>query len=279
LAPVAWREKPAVGLSHGSRSQIVICNLLGIPTILMADYEFAQYPPLMRPAWEMAPDVIPDSALSCPSGKIKKYPGIKEDIYVPDFQPDSSLMAELGLDEKNIIAVARPPATEAHYHNPEAEKLFDRFMDRAIQSPNVQVILLPRNQRQAELIRDTAPNWFADNRTIIPKAAVHGLNLIWHSDLVVSGGGTMNREAAALHVPVYSVFRGKIGAVDRQLQQDGRLTLVETLGDVDRIRLERRDRSLTNGSLSSPTLARVVDHIIDVVERDGDVPADLALAS
>ncbi|HEY3913010.1 MAG TPA: DUF354 domain-containing protein [Verrucomicrobiae bacterium] len=278
LAPVVLREKPAVGLSHGSRSQILICNLLGVPTILMADYEFAQYPPLMRPLWEMAPDVIPDSALSCPSDKIKKYPGIKEDIYVPDFQPDPSLLAELGLDARNIIAVARPPATEAHYHNPEAEKLFARFMDRAIEAPNVQVVLLPRNQKQAEVIKAASPGWFEGNRTIIPERAVNGLNLIWHSDLVVSGGGTMNREAAALHVPVYSVFRGKIGAVDHQLQKEGRLTLIESLADVDHIRLERRDRSSANGSVSTVTLERVVDHIIDVVERNGHSVPELALA-
>jgi hypothetical protein len=266
LAPVALRERPVVGLSHGSRSQLVICNLLGIPTILMADYEFAQYPPLMRPTWEMAPEIIPDSALSCPSERIKKYPGIKEDIYVPDFQSDPALLEELGLDEKNIIAVVRPPATEAHYHNPEAEKLFARFMDRACQTPNVRVVLLPRNKKQADVIRATSPQWFAGERTLIPKGAVDGLNLIWYSDLVVSGGGTMNREAAALHVPVFSVFRGKIGAVDRQLQKEGRLVLVETLEDVDLIPLERRDRTLKDKSVSPPALARVVDHIIAVVE-------------
>ena len=269
LAPVALGQKPIVGLSHGSRSQIVICNLLGIPTILMADYEFAQYPPFMRPTWEMAPDVIPDSALSCPPERIKKYPGIKEDIYVPDFRPDPDLLGKLGLDPNCIIASVRPPATEAHYHNPEAEGLFARFMDRACSTDDVRVVLLPRNKKQGDVIRSTSPAWFAGDRTIIPKEAVDGLNLIWNSDLVVSGGGTMNREAAALHVPVYSVFRGKIGAVDHQLQKEGRLILVETLADVDRIPLRRRSRSLAFGTASSPALTTVVDHILDVVERHG----------
>jgi hypothetical protein len=267
LAPVALREKPVIGLSHGSRSQIILCNLLGIPTILMADYEFAKYPPLMRPTWEMAPEVIPDAALSCPSDRIKKYPGIKEDIYVPDFRCDPDFPRELGLDPASIVAVVRPPATEAHYHNPEAEKLFARFMDRACSTEGVRVVLLPRNKKQGDAIRSSSPQWFAGQRTIIPKGAVDGLNLIWHSDLVVSGGGTMNREAAALRVPVYSVFRGKIGAVDLQLQQEGRLILVQTLEDVDRIPLTRRARSSPDGLSSPPTLARVVDHIIDVVEN------------
>jgi hypothetical protein len=267
LAPVVLRQKPVVGLSHGSRSQIVLCNLLGIPTILMADYEFAQYPPFMRPTWEMVPEVIPDSALSCPSDKVRKYPGIKEDIYVPDFHPDRNLLAELELDPKYIIAIVRPPATEAHYHNPEAEGLFARFMDRACRTDNVRVVLLPRNKKQGDIIRSTWPGWFADSRTIMPKEAIDGLNLIWNADLVVSGGGTMNREAAALHVPVYSVFRGTIGAVDHQLQKEGRLILVETLEDVDRIPLRHRSRSPTLESASSPALATVVDHIINLVEQ------------
>jgi len=267
LAPVALSLKPAVGLSHGSRSQIVICNLLGIPTILMADYEFAQYPPFMRPTWEMAPEVIPDSTLSCPSDRIRKYPGIKEDIYVPDFLPDPKLLEELELDPKCVIAVVRPPATEAHYHNPEAEGLFARFMDRACDTDGVRVVLLPRNKKQGDVIHATWPAWFVGNRTIIPKKAVDGLNLIWNADLVVSGGGTMNREAAALHVPVYSVFRGKIGAVDHQLQKEGRLILVETLEDVDRIPLRHRSRSPIFGAASSPALATVVKHIIEVVEQ------------
>jgi len=266
LAPVAWREKPVIGLSHGSRSQILICNLLGIPTVLMADYEFAKYPPLMRPTWEMAPEVIPDSALSCASQNVRKYPGIKEDVYVPDFHPDPDFLKELGLSDQELIVVARPPATEAHYHNPEAELLFARFMDRACQTEGVRVVLLPRNKKREDHLRTQAPHWFAGGKTIIPEKAVDGLDLIWHSDLVVSGGGTMNREAAALGVPVYSVFRGKIGAVDHQLQKEGRLTLIEKLEDVEGIALVRRPRVSLNGVVHPPALARIVDHVVDIIE-------------
>lgn len=267
LVPLALRERPVIGLSHGSRSQILACNLLGIPTVLMADYEFAAYPPLMRPTWEMAPDVIPDAALSCVAERIRKYPGIKEDIYVPDFRPDPALLAMLGLDPDSIIAIVRPPATEAHYHNPEAEGLFARFMDRACQTDNVRIVLLPRNKKQGLLLQSTSPGWFEKDRTIIPKEAADGLNLIWNADLVVSGGGTMNREAAALHVPVYSVFRGKIGAVDHQLEKEGRLMLVTSVGEVDQIPLRRRDRGTNGKAVAAPALAVVVKNIIDIVER------------
>ena len=265
LAPVALREKPVLGLSHGSRSQLIICNLLRIPTMLMADYEFAEYPPLMRPTWEVVPEVIPDSALYCAGEKIRKYPGIKEDVYVPGFLPDSGLLKELHLNENDRIIVVRPPATEAHYHNPESEGLFVRFMDRACRIDSTRVVLLPRNKKQGDLLRKDWPYWFTDRRTIIPEQAVDGLNLLWHSDLVVSGGGTMNREAAALGVPVYSVFRGKIGAVDQQLQKEGRLTLVESLEDVDRIALPPQQRSRTNGAPHPAALSRIVEHIEEAI--------------
>lgn len=272
LAPFAWTSKPVIGLSHGSRSQILLCNFLRIPTVLMADYEFAKYPPMMRPTWEMAPEVIPDKALSCASQNIRKYPGIKEDIYVPDFSPNPAFRGELGIGKDEILAVVRPPATEAHYHNPEAEGLFARFMDRACRTENVRVVLLPRNKRQAEVLRAEHAQWFEGNRTIIPKGAVDGLDLIWHSDLVVSGGGTMNREAAALHVPVYSVFRGKIGAVDHQLQKEGRLMLIENAAQVDAIALTRRAVAGTNGTGKPLALEKVVNNVISIVEHHLGAP-------
>ncbi len=266
LAPIARREKPILGLSHGSRSQIIACNLLGIPTMLMADYEYAKYPPLMRPTWEMVPAVIPDDALYCRGDRVKRYPGIKEDVYVPGFTPDAGLLNELGLTREHSIVVVRPPATEAHYHNPESEKLFVRFMERACQAEKaVRVVLLPRNKKQGEFLQANWPHWFADQRTMIPKTAVDGLNLLWHSDLVVSGGGTMNREAAALGVPVYSVFRGRIGAVDHHLQKEGRLVLIQSLEDVDRIAFTRRNRNHANGSTRSAALESIVDHIEEVI--------------
>ncbi|MGP8201791.1 MAG: DUF354 domain-containing protein [Limisphaerales bacterium] len=275
LAPVIWRERPTLALSHGSRSQIIICNLLGIPTLLMADYEFAAYPPFMRPTWEMAPDIIPDSALSCPPDRIKKYPGIKEDIYVPSFKPDDTFLGSLNLDPSSIIVVVRPPATEAHYHNPEAETLLAHFMGRACVTEGVKIILIPRNKKQGAQLRTEFPRWFDSGRTVIPQTAIDGLNLIWHADLVVSGGGTMNREAAALGVPVYSVFRGKIGAVDRWLEKEGRLKLLETKEDVDRIEFIRSTRTPTHALESRAALLQVVKHVTDIIawhNNGGDHP-------
>ena len=114
-----------------------------------------------------------------------------------------------------MVVTVRPPATEAHYHNPESEELFAESLRLLAQTRSARAITLPRNARQGEQLRREWADLIANGTMIIPDTPVDGLNLIWFSDLVISGGGTMNREAAALGVPVYSIFRGKIGAVDK----------------------------------------------------------------
>jgi hypothetical protein len=267
LSALVVREQPALGVSHGSRSQLLLSNWLGIPTVLIEDYEYARFPLMMRPTWVIAPHVIPDHALGCKNGHIRKYSGIKENVYVWKLTPDPNLLGELGLSDSDLIVTVRPPATEAHYHNPESEKLFERFMDRACRTPGVRMVLLPRNHKQGEEIRHRWPAWFEHRKTVIPHGALDGVNLIWHSDLVVSGGGTMNREAAALGVPAYSIFRGAIGTVDRHLCAEGRLVLVESVEDVDRrIRLVKRPRRPVSEVTSKRTLLTIVDTIQEIAE-------------
>jgi predicted glycosyltransferase len=264
LAPVVLREKPILAVSHGARSQLLLCNCLRLPSVLIEDYEYCQFPPMMKPTWLMAPEVIPDSSLCVKNGHLRKYPGIKEDVYAWKLKPDRHFLAELGIGESDLVVTARPPATEAHYHNPESEELFTAFMNRACQTPRVKVVLLPRNKKQGETIRSQAPQWFQNGKTVIPATALDGMNLIWCSDLVVSGGGTMNREAAALGVPVYSIFRSTIGAVDRQLQAEGRLVLVESVEDVARkIALVKRTRK----PLAEVTSKQTLHHIVNTIEQ------------
>ena len=266
LAPTVFRERPALAVSHGSRSQLMLGNCLRLPCVLIEDYEYCEFPPLMKPTWLMAPDVIPDAALGIKSGHLRKYPGIKEDVYAWKLKPDFSALQDLGLGRMDLVVTVRPPATEAHYHNPESEQLFEAFMNRASRHPDTRMVLLPRNNKQAEFIRGQWPAWFQNDKTVIPRTALDGLNLIWHSDLVVSGGGTMNREAAALGVPVYSIFRGTIGAVDRHLCAEGRLTLVEAPADVDQIQIARRPRRSIAETTSHRTLEHIVDSITEIAE-------------
>jgi uncharacterized protein len=264
LIPFVLREKPSLALNHGARAQILVCNLLGIPNVMMMDYEHSDFLPLMRPRWEIVPDVV--STLHCKNPeRIRKYSGIKEDVYVPEFEPDPSIMRQLQLNG-DVVVTVRPPATEAHYHNREADVLFESLMERICATRDVKAILLPRNGAQKQKILADHPRWFENAKVIIPDGVVDGLNLLWHSDLAVSGGGTMNREAAALGVPVYSIFRGKIGAVDRGLQAEGRLILIENTDDVrDKIFLKRRTKNARPDSTSRAALQDIVSHIDAIV--------------
>jgi len=269
LLPDILRYKPQLALSHGSRSQLIVANLLRIPSATVADYEFAKIWMLVRPTWVITPDVIPSDKVHCSENRLLKYPGIKEDVYVPRFKPDSSILASLGLEQsRDLIVVIRPPATEAHYHRPESDELFTAVLNFLGSKPQVKIILLPRNESQAADIRSKWPALFASGQVRIPNQVTDGLNLIWHSDLVISGGGTMNREAAALGVPVYSIFRGEIGAVDRYLASTGRLILIERPQEVaSKLALTKRDHSQMTDRRQNGTLHAVVEHVKTILER------------
>lgn len=262
LIPFVLRERPVLGLNHGARAQILVCNVFGVPSVMMMDYEHSSFLPMMRPSWEIVPEVVAGEELHCiRKERIRKYSGIKEDVYVPEFKPDPSIVDRLDL-AGHIVVTVRPPATEAHYHNPEAETLFEKLMERICATPAAKAVLLPRNVAQKEAIIARHPEWFTDAKVTIPEGVVDGLNLLWHSDLAVSGGGTMNREAAALGVPVYSIFRGKTGAVDRSLQAQGRLVMIENTEEVEaKILIRRRDKGSFSGQQSRRALHDIVNHV------------------
>jgi predicted glycosyltransferase len=268
MMPAALRAKPALALSHGSRSQLIACRVLGIPSVIIGDYEFSKIFAVIRPECLIVPQVIPDEALQSFSVPLLKYPGIKEDVYAHRFRPDPGLARELGLDTGKVAVTVRPPATEAHYHVPESDEVFAAALDFLGEHPEVRIVVVPRTERQAEAVRALKPHLFGSGQAVILERVVDGLNLIWYSDLVISGGGTMNREAAALGVPVYSTFRGKIGAVDRYLAAQGRLTLIESPEQVrTKVVLRRRLRPCLPALSSEAALGTIVAHIINAVEQ------------
>jgi len=268
LIPMMVGEKIDLAVSHGSRAQMMVGFALGIPTLLILDYEYIAMMGFIRPDWIFVPQMIPDSKELAPKRQVLRYPGLKEDVYVPRLRLDPSVKDRFGLQENEIVVTVRPPAIEAHYHNPEAEVLLDAALNFLTQAPGLRVILLPRNESQAKTLRETWGKWITNKKIMIPEHAVDGINLIWFSDLVVSGGGTMNREAAALGVPVYSIFRGKIGAVDRHLQQEGRLILIESVEDIrKKIVLKRRQKNVQEIGNERPALQAIVDGIRDITKR------------
>lgn len=266
LIPTILREKPDLAVSHGSRSQLLASLCPGIPTLMIGDYEFGRPVPLIRPTWQMCPEVIPTEDLWSHSTRVLRYPGIKEDVYVSRFIPDARIRAELGLTDTDLVVTLRPPATEAHYHNLESDELFAAAVDFLSTQPGVKLVMLPRNDTQATLLKKRWPNLFLTGTLRVPAHVVDGLNLIWYSDLVISGGGTMNREAAALGVPVYSTFRGSIGAVDRYLSQKGRLVLLESIRDVrTKIPVVRRTPPPALQRGNGTALDSIVDQIVVIM--------------
>ncbi|MBZ5656142.1 MAG: DUF354 domain-containing protein [Acidobacteriia bacterium] len=272
LMPTIIREKPDLSVSHGSRSLFMVSSLLRIPTITIFDYEHAKWGGFVRPSWVMVPDLMPDYAGSLAGlekDRVLRYPGIKEDVYAPSFRPDPSIRERLHFGPDDIIVTIRPPATEAHYHNPESEVLLDSVLDFLGNQPNTKAIVLPRTPKQERDLREKWPDMFSSGKVVVPDHVVDGMDLIWFSDLVISGGGTMNREAAALGVPVYSIFRGTLGAVDKYLAEAGRLTLLTSPEDVrTRIALVRRNSDLKPRLGDRPALHVIVENIVSILESN-----------
>ena len=267
MSPLVLRPRPDLALSHGSRSQFVLSSLLRIPTLTIFDYEYSKWVRFFQPSWVMVPEVMPEAVVGVGRERLLRYPGIKEDVYAPAFRPDPSLRQRLGLAEDDLVVTIRPPANEAHYHNPESEVLLDAVFELLARRPEARAVLVPRTSKQGNELRRRWPQLFESRQVFVPEHVVDGLDLIWASDLVISGGGTMNREAAALGVPVYSIFRGRIGAVDRYLQESGRLTLLESTRDVrSKLNLARRRRGSAPQVDRHNTLQTVVDNILTVLD-------------
>jgi predicted glycosyltransferase len=267
LAPLVRRAKPDLAVSHGSRAQLLLSAMLRVPSMDISDYEHATDFKGFRPTWMMVPELIPRTNLGMPEECVLSYPGIKEDVYVPQFAPNPDFLTQLKLSNDSILVTLRPPASHAHYHNPESDVIFAEVMNWLVAERNVVTILLPRTEAQGREIRKQWPTAFDSGKVIVPAQAVDGLNLMWHSDLVISGGGTMNREAAALRLPVYSTFRGKIGAVDNYLVAQQRLILIDSKADVRvRIKLEKRQRHIESYG-NTATLNAIVQQIESVMVR------------
>ena len=227
-----------VALAHGSYDLTISARRLGIPSSTTFDYEFAtlQHQLGCRAATRvLVPDAIPPERLQ-PYGvrppKLVQYPGLKEEYYLADFEPDRSLLDRFGVDPARVLVVLRPPPDVSLYHR-HSNPLFPQTLEHLGRAEDVHAFVLPRTEEQREYVRGLAlPS------VILPEDAVDAQSLIALADLVVSAGGTMNREAAALGVPVYTTYGGRLGGVDEELIREGRL---KPLTDPRALQLTKRD--------------------------------------
>jgi hypothetical protein len=245
-----------LALGHGSNDVTVAAALLRIPSATMFDYEWAtvQHNINCRLARAVVvPDAIPPQRLYRygARGKVRSFPGLKEEYYLADFEPDPAVLGELGLDGGDPIAVVRTPPAVSLYHRFEND-LFAQVLERL---RGTQTVVLPRTDAQREeLLRAGG--------LIVPERAIDAQSLVAFADLVVSAGGTMNREAVALGTPVDTVFEGRMGAVDERLIADGRLRRLRDAGEVQ---LVKRAGAATGSA--------------DRVRRDPAVLVDLLLTA
>jgi hypothetical protein len=226
-----------LAVAHGSTDQPLAARVAGTPQVTMFDYEFAA----AMHHWNgrlasrvLVPAAIPERALSrygMRPPRLVRYPGLKEEYYLADHVVDPAVADELGLDRERVVAVVRPPPEVTLYHRGASTDLFAATLARLLAASEVQTVVLPRTDDQRRAL--------AGGPAIVPERAVDGPSLVASADLVVSAGGTMNREAAALGVPAYTPFAARLGAVDRRLIDEGRLTRLARPEDVA---LRRRDR-------------------------------------
>jgi hypothetical protein len=259
LVRFAARRHFDLAIGHGSNDITVAARVLRIPCSTMFDYEWAtiQHNVNCRLAQAVVvPDVIPVERLARygAAGKLRRYPGLKEEYYLFDFEPDPAVLSELGLDVTQPLAVVRTPPAVSLYHRFEND-LFSQVLQRL---QGAQTVVLPRTAEQREELGRAGG-------FLIPERAIDAQSLIAYADLVVSAGGTMNREAVALGTPVFTVFEGRLGAVDERLIAEGRLRKLERADDVVLEKREsgqrglqriRRNPRLLVEMLSSPATSR-----------------------
>ncbi|MGH7790054.1 MAG: DUF354 domain-containing protein [Candidatus Binatia bacterium] len=255
-----------IAVSHLSFTQATAARRLGIPIFGAIDYEHRHIGVFRHADCLMVPSVIPSGAFErwgVPTRAIRPYDGLKEHVYLAGFTPEPDVRERLGVAPRQLLVTFRPIAHHATYNDDSGEGLQRRLLELCGSSEGVCVLVLPRTERQRRALEPLARRLPGIR---LGRADVHGPSLLWASDLVVCGGGTMLREAAVLGVPAVSIFHGPLGAVDRWLIDQGRAMLVRGDDDLRRIRLARRAPPAVP-VIGDATLRQVVDGICETAER------------
>jgi predicted glycosyltransferase len=251
-----------LAVSHNSYTHALAACCLRIPLVTIMDYE---HQPANHISFRLAKRVLVPKTFSeealrkygASKARSARYDGMKEDVYLADFRPDPAFLTTLGIPPEKIIVTMRPPALVATYHRFQ-NPFFDGLLEYILSQPNTYVILLPRtlDQRckyeQIQLIN-----------MMVPAQTLDGPNLIYHSDLMISAGGTMNREATVLGTPVYTVFKGELGSIDRYLIQSGKMVQIKGPVDIPKIRLEKKKSGILP-TTRHRVLNEVVEKILEV---------------
>ncbi len=269
LASFAAARGVNLAISHNSYAQILAARARGIRAVTLMDYEGQ---PANHLAFRLAdkvivPDSFPDASLrrfGARRGRVYKYRGFKEQVYLSEHRLDPDFHRELADAcgwpedwqlEGKVLVVVRTPATMAAYHRFQ-NPLFDELLRRLERRTDLRVVVIPRTPAQGEQLRRACP------RLTVPSRVLAGEDLIAAADLVISAGGTMNREAAVLGTPACTIFAGEIPAVDQSLIEMGRMTAIRNEADLGRIRFEKKGltTSLRNPGLCAELAEAIRSH-------------------
>jgi predicted glycosyltransferase len=244
-----------LALAHGSNDLAIAARSLGVPEANMHDYEYAvtQHRIGCRLAKRVLfPDSVPPERLrrfGVTPEKLFAYPGLKEEYYLFDFEPDPEALSRLGVETERVVVIVRPPPDVSLYHR-KSNPLFPKVLERIGSDEGVHAVVLPRTEAQRSFI-----NGLRLPSLIVPDGAVEAQSLVALADLVISAGGTMNREAAALGTPVYTTYGGRLGGVDEALIRSGRL---RPLTDQRAVVLEKRSAAATATKRDPAALVEII---------------------
>ena len=249
------RFAPSLAVAHGSNDLALVARILGVPACNTFDYEWATLQHTV--GCRLARRVLVPEAISLErlrrygvtAERLRQYPGIKEEYYLADFEPDRGLLGRLSVDAQRTVVVVRPPPDVSLYHR-RSNPLYMQVLQHIGHDSGVHAVVIPRTQAQRDALRHMAlPS------VIVPEGAIDGQSLIALADLVISAGGTMNREAVALGTPVYTTYGGRLGAVDEALIRDGSLRPATDGRAIEIVKHERRE----------PTVRRDPDTLVDLM--------------
>jgi hypothetical protein len=263
LVAFARRHRLGAVLTHNSYSQLVAARFLGIPSVTTMEYEHqpANHVAFRAANWVLVPECLRGARLAsygAGAGKLRFYRGLKEEVSLAGFVPQGEYRQRIGVPESKVLAVVRPPADFALYHRAK-NSLFPQAVAKLVDYPETAVLLLPRNPRQRDDLRRGPFARFVTDQVY------DGPNLLAAADIVVSAGGCMNREAALLGTPAYSVFSGRLGCEDSFLASRGLLTLVRAQSDMPKLHIAKKPES--HGTrVTCAALVDFVDQALGVIE-------------
>ena len=255
-----------VAVSHFSFTQAAAARRLGMPLFGAIDYEPHEVRAFRRADCLMVPSIIPFEAFAhwgAARHVIRRYDGLKEHVYLSGFRPEPGVRERLGVGAAELLVAVRPIAHHAVYNDDSGVALEQRLLEWLGRGEGVRTVVLPRTAAQRRALEPLAKRLPGLQ---LAASELHGPSLLWASDLVVCGGGTMLREAAVLGVPAASIFHGPLGAVDRWLIEQGRATLLRGEGDLRRLRLARRPAAPLP-AVADTALGQIVEGICDTAER------------